>query len=150
MHPFLLRNACCASVSGSGLRYRCICHLSKKEKKGERRSVNRFVVADRAIINSIQGRSITPRKTFSKIQRNTYSIYPFLQNELHVLSKKKKKKFTYISSHNFQSTLVTQIRQPRVHLRDKNSSVSPHVVVNLYVNRSQEIDRTDQKRNGRK
>lgn len=149
MHPFLLRNACCASVSGSGLRYRCICHLSKKEKKGG--NVEALTVADRAIINSIQGRSITPRKTFSKIQRNTYSIYPFLQNELHVLSKKKKKKkFTYISSHNFQSTLVTQIRQPRVHLRDKNSSVSPHVVVNLYVNRSQEIDRTDQKRNGRK
>lgn len=125
--------------------------VEKRKKRGERRSVNRFVVADRAIINSIQGRSITPRKTFSKIQRNRYSIYPFLQNELHVLSKKKKKKkFTYISSHNFQSTLVTQIRQPRVHLRDKNSSVSPHVVVNLYVNRSQEIDRTDQKRNGRK
>lgn len=148
MHPFLLRNACCASVSGSGLRYRCICHLSKKEKKGG--NVEALTVGDRAIINSIQGRSITPRKTFSKIQRNRYSIYPFLQNELHVLSKKKKKKFTYISSHNFQSTLVTQIRQPRVHLRDKNSSVSPHVVVNLYVNRSQEIDRTDQKRNGRK
>lgn len=90
MHPFLLRNACCASVSGSGLRYRCICHLSKKEKKG--RNVEALTVADRAIINSIQGRSITPRKTFSKIQRNRYSIYPFLQNELHVLSKKKKKK----------------------------------------------------------
>lgn len=90
MHPFLLRNACCASVSGSGLRYRCICHLSKKEKKGG--NVEALTVADRAIINSIQGRSITPRKTFSKIQRNRYSIYPFLQNELHVLSKKKKKK----------------------------------------------------------
>lgn len=66
--------------------------VEKRKKRGERRSVNRFVVADCAIINSIQGRSITPRKTFSKIQRNRYSIYRFLQNELHVLSKKKKKK----------------------------------------------------------
>lgn len=128
-------------------------HLSLVEKKKKKKGSNPQATVNvrealtvswsRNYINWIQGRSITRKKIVSKkIQRNIYILldciyFRFFQN----FTPSRPKRSTYIFSQKFQSTLVTQIRQPRVHLRDKNSSVSPHVVVNLYVNRSQGTDR---------
>lgn len=129
-------------------------HLSLVEKKKKKKGSNPQATVNvrealtvswsRNYINWIQDRSITRKKIVSKKNSKKY-IYTFFWDCIHFRFLQNftpsRKRSTYIFSQKFQSTLVTQIRQPRVHLRDKNSSVSPHVVVNLYVNRSQGTDR---------